>query len=80
MGKSSAPTPPPAPTSQEITAANVESAKGLSRLQRAMQFGEELTKEGYVREGASIPEGSTEIFEEVTTTETSPTILTDNGE
>jgi hypothetical protein len=47
MGKSSAPTPPPAPTSQEISAANVESAKGLSRLQRAMQFGEPLLKEGY---------------------------------
>ena len=47
MGKSSPPPPPTPPTAQEISAANIESAKGLSRLQRAMQFGEPLLKEGY---------------------------------
>ena len=80
MGKSSPPPPPTPPTAKEISAANIESAKGLTRLQRAMQFGEELTKEGYVREGVPIPEGSTEIFEDVTTTEAAPTALTDNGQ
>ena len=80
MGKSSPPPPPTPPTAKEISAANIESAKGLTRLQRAMQFGEELTKEGYVREGVPIPEGSTEIFEDVTTTEAAPTTLTDNGQ
>ena len=80
MGKSSPPPAPTPPTAAEISTANVESAKGLTRLQRAMQFGEELTKEGYVREGVPIPEGSTEIFEDVTTTEVVPTTLSDNGQ
>ena len=80
MGKSSPPPPPTPPTAKEISAANIESAKGLTRLQRAMQFGEELTKEGYVREGVPIPEGSTEIFEDVTRTESAPTQMADNGQ
>jgi len=80
MGKSSPPPAPTPPTAAEISTANVESAKGLTRLQRAMQFGEELTKEGFVREGVPIPEGSTEIFEDVTTTEVVPTTLSDNGQ
>jgi len=45
MGKGSPPTPPPPPTQAEINASNVEAARGLSRLQRAMQFGEPLFKE-----------------------------------
>ena len=80
MGKSSPPPPPTPPTAKEISAANIESAKGLTRLQRAMQFGEELTKEGYVREGVPIPEGSTEVFEDVTRTESAPTQMADNGQ
>ncbi len=79
MGKSSPPPAPTPPTAAEISAANIESAKGLTRLQRAMQFGEELTKDGYVREGVPIPEGSIEIFEDVTTTEAAPQSLEHNG-
>ena len=59
MGKSSPPPAPTPPTAAEISTANVESAKGLTRLQRAMQFGEELTKDGYVRQELDVPEGAT---------------------
>ena len=50
MGKSSPPPAPTPPTPQEISAANIESAKGLTRLQRAMQFGEPLYREGVIVE------------------------------
>ena len=80
MGKSSPPPAPTPPTAKEISAANVESAKGLTKLQRAMQFGEDFTKEGFVREGVPIPEGSTEVFEDVTRTEAAPTQMSDGGQ
>jgi len=50
MGKSSPPPAPTPPTAAEISAANIESAKGLTRLQRAMQFGEPLYREGVIVE------------------------------
>ena len=63
MGKSSPPPAPTPPTSSEISAANIESAKGLKRLERAMQFGEELTKEGYVRQQLDVPEGAEPVYD-----------------
>ena len=63
MGKSSPPPAPTPPTASEISAANIESAKGLKRLERAMQFGEELTKEGYVRQQLDVPQGAEPVYD-----------------
>ena len=58
MGKSSAPAPPTPPSATEIAAANTESARAMMKLQRAMQFGEEMMKDGYLRQKTDIPEGA----------------------
>ena len=62
MGKSSAPTPPPPPSAKETAAANVDTAIATSQLQRAMQFGDEVMKDGYIREKLGTPEGATPVY------------------
>ena len=57
MGKSSPPPPPTPPSAAEISAANTDSARAMMKLQRAMQFGEEMMKDGYLRQKTDIPEG-----------------------
>ena len=47
LSSPSYPSPPPAPTPTEIGAANAETAEHLSRLQRAMQFGEPMLRKGF---------------------------------
>ena len=42
MGKPSVPTPPTPPSQQEIAAATADTAEHMARLQRAMEFGEEM--------------------------------------
>ena len=42
MGKPSVPTPPTPPSQQEIAEATAETAEHMARLQRAMEFGEEM--------------------------------------
>jgi len=64
MGKSSAPTPPPAPSASEIAVANTESARAMMELQRAMQFGDEVMKQGYMREQLGVPQGATPVYSE----------------
>jgi len=58
MGKSSPPPAPTPPSAAEISAANTESATAMMKLQRAMQFGEEMIKDGYLRQKTDIPEGA----------------------
>ena len=75
MGKSGQPTPPPPPSATDISAANVEAAKGLTRLQRAMEFGEELLKDGYVKQDTAIPEGNKPIYSSQTIYTSGPSSL-----
>ena len=63
MGKPSAPQPPAAPTAKEISEANVDTAFATARLQKAMQFGGEVMKDGYVREELGIPQGAERVYE-----------------
>ena len=58
MGKSSPPPAPTPPSASEISAANTESARAMMKLQRAMQFGEEMMKDGYFRQKTDIPQGA----------------------
>ena len=72
MGKSSAPTPPPAPSASEIAAANTESARAMMELQRAMQFGDEVMKKGYMREKLGVPKGATPVYSEPLVSSSAP--------
>ena len=63
MGKSSAPAAPTPPSATEIAAANTESARAMMELQRAMQFGDEVMKSGYVRQELGIPQGATRVYD-----------------
>ena len=55
MGKSSPPPAPTPPSPADIAAANTESAQAMMELQRAMQFGDEVMKQGYMRESLGVP-------------------------
>ena len=62
MGKSSPPPAPTPPSATEIAAANTDTAVATSQLQRAMQFGDEVMKDGYVREKLGIPQGAERVY------------------
>ena len=72
MGKSSPPPAPTPPSAQEIAAANVDTAVATSQLQRAMQFGDEVMKDGYVREKLGIPQGAERVYETQTIKQDAP--------
>jgi len=72
MGKSSPPTPPPPPSPTEISEANVDTAFATARLQRAMQFGDEVLKDGYVRENLGIPQGAERVYDTQTIRQDAP--------
>jgi hypothetical protein len=63
MGKSSPPPAPTPPSPAEISEANVDTAFATAQLQRAMQFGDEVMKDGYVREKLGIPQGAERVYE-----------------
>ena len=70
MGKQDPPAAPTPPSAAEISAANVETATAMQELQRAMQFGGEVLKDGYVLEELDVPEGSKPVYstQEIRTT------------
>ena len=75
MGKSSAPAPPTPPSATEIAAANTESARAMMELQRAMQFGDEVMKQGYMREKLGVPQGATPVYSETMISGSAPQYL-----
>ena len=84
MGKGSTPTPPTPPTAQEVAAANVETAGHLARLNRAMEFGEELLKHKTNEDGSSVryervstdmPEGYRPVYSDTEISSSIPTSL-----
>ena len=72
MGKSSAPPAPTPPSATEIAAANTESARAMMELQRAMQFGDEVMKKGYMREKLGVPQGATPVYSETIVSSSAP--------
>ena len=72
MGKSSPPPAPTPPTAAEISKANVDTAFATSKLQKAMQFGDEVMKDGYVREKLGIPQGAERVYETQTIKQDAP--------
>jgi len=72
MGKSSAPPAPTPPSPADIAAANTESAQAMMELQRAMQFGDEVMKQGYMRESLGVPTGATPVYSSETVKTTGP--------
>ena len=72
MGKSSPPPPPEPPSPAEIAAANIETAEHIQRLQRAMEFGEEMLRREvddagnvtrYERVKTDAPTGSEPVYD-----------------
>ena len=51
LNKGTPPPPPPPPTPTQIAAGNAETAEHVTRLQRAMQFGEPMLRKGFKEEG-----------------------------
>jgi len=72
MGKSSPPAQPTPPSAAEISAANTDSARAMMELQRAMQFGDEVMKKGYMREQLGIPKGATPVYSQTEVTGSAP--------
>ena len=72
MGKSSPPPAPTPPSPADIAAANTESAQAMMELQRAMQFGDEVMKQGYMRESLGVPTGATPVYSSETVRTTGP--------
>ena len=79
MGKGSAPAAPTPPSAAEISAANVETATAMQELQRAMQFGGEVLKDGYVLEKLDVPEGSKPVYSTQDIRTTMPEFIMDAG-
>ena len=77
MGKPDAPQAPPPPTIAETTAATVESAKVVARLQKAMEFGDEMMKDGYVHQKTEVPVGATPVYDTQEIKTTAPSYLGD---
>jgi len=79
MGKSSPPPPPTPPSAAEISAANTDSARAMMELQRAMQFGDEVMKQGYMREKLGVPQGATPVYSETMVASSAPKNITKNS-
>ena len=75
MGKSAPPPAPAPPTIAETTAATVESAKVVARLQKAMEFGDEMMKDGYVHQKTDVPVGATPVYDTQEIKTTAPKFL-----
>ena len=81
MGKPSVPTQPTPPTAQELSNATVETASHMAKLQRAMEFGEELLRDVTNEDGSrfkydkvktEITEGFKPVHESQTITASGP--------
>ena len=77
MGKSSPPPAPTPPSPAAISEANVDTAFATAQLQRAMQFGSEVMKDGYVREKLDVPEGAKPVYSSQDIRTTMPEFIMD---